>query len=83
MNLFQSVLSQIKEKIGLEEDKINSVVTIIKTITAISISSSEVQIKKGVLILKTQPTVKMALLLKKESIISALHKEGIKITTIQ
>lgn len=83
MDLFQSILSQLKDKIDKDSSVTVEAAKIISTITKATITSDQITIVKGVLRIKASPTLKMVLMLNNAKILKALQDEGIKIHQVQ
>ncbi|MEO5646291.1 MAG: hypothetical protein ABIO57_00785 [Candidatus Paceibacterota bacterium] len=83
MDLFQSILSQLKDKItkdgAVTEDSAKIISDIVKT----TIQPDQVTIVKGILRIKASPTVKMVLMLNNAKILKALQDSGVKIHQVQ
>ncbi len=78
MNLFNSILEELSKKIKGAEIYKEEVSLVISKLLNININSDQISIKKGVLFLNVSPTIKSALLLKKEVLIKELSKFNIK-----
>lgn len=83
MDHLSSLLQKIKDRLGIEEEKIGVVLEIIKETTKMSLSKETITIKKGVVIVTTSPTIKMALLSKKDQIIKECIKRGVSVASIR
>lgn len=83
MNQFITILSKIKERLNLEQNKISDIQEVIAIETKIEIPLSQIKIQKNTLVLQVSPTIKMAILSKKEKILSLLQERGIKIFSIR
>jgi hypothetical protein len=78
MNLFNSLLEELSKKIKGNELYKNDISLEIKNILGISINPDQISIKNGTLFINVSPTIRSAILLKKESLIKALSKYNIK-----
>jgi hypothetical protein len=83
MSLFNSILSQIQEKISKESVEHEKIAQIISQTLHTTITAEQVTMRDTTLRLKVAPTIKMTLLLQREKLLTALQDAGIKITTIQ
>lgn len=78
MSLFNKILSEISDRLVLSKNNLKDIVLIIKNNTFIEIKEDEISLKAGVLYIKTSPTIKSIIILKKENIIKDLKQFGIK-----
>ncbi len=78
MNLFNSILEELSKKIEGAEIYKEEVSLVISRLLNININPDQISIKNGVLFLNVSPTIKSALLLKKEVLIKELSKFNIK-----
>jgi hypothetical protein len=69
MSLFQTVLAQVRERLSLQEHDLSSVAECITNITNVPLVSGQLRIKKGVLLVQVPPTLKLAILAKREAIL--------------
>jgi hypothetical protein len=83
MSLFNSILSQIQEKISKESVEHEKIAQIISHTLRTTITAEQIMVRDATLRLKVAPTIKMTLLLQREKLLTALQDAGIKITTIQ
>jgi hypothetical protein len=83
MDLFQSVLAKLKEKIDADSSVTVDAAKIISDITKTTISSDKITIVKGVLRIKASPTLKMVLMLNDAKILKVLQDSGVKIHQVQ
>lgn len=82
MSLFQTILSQIKERLDSTERESALIASIIGEHLGITIPITAVVVKKGVLRINVSPTIKMAIMIKKEAMIASLKEKGIKVHAI-
>lgn len=83
MDLFQSVLAKLKEKIDADSSVTVEAAKIISEITKTTVVPDQITIVKGVLRIKASPTLKMVLMLNNAKILKALQDGGIKIHQVQ
>lgn len=82
MNVFQTILSELKKKIDAKHANTEIVARIISEQIAFPIDSSFI-IQKGTHIqVRVSPTIKMQITLKRQAILLALQKQGYSITSI-
>ncbi|HVY36050.1 MAG TPA: hypothetical protein VG982_02120 [Candidatus Paceibacterota bacterium] len=82
MSLFKKILADIQESIQGEETKKLRITSIISDVSGVSVSTDQLIIKKGVVYLTIPPTIKMAVLLKKELIIKKCNEQSLSIGAI-
>ena len=82
-SLFQNLLSQLEEKISKKNSVHEKIAKIVSEVLHTTITADQITLQDTTIRIKTAPTAKMALMLNKEKIITALQKEGIDVTTIQ
>ena len=82
MSLFKNILNNLDQKIKENNSKNQDILMCINTVLKTSLTDTNLDIKNKVLIIKTSPTIKMALLLKKDQILLKLKQEGIDIISI-
>ena len=83
MSLFQSILSQLEEKISKKSNINEKAALVISTVLHTTVNADQIMIQDSTLRIKAAPTIKMAIMLNCEKIIKALQEVGIDITTIQ
>ncbi len=83
MDLFQSILSQLKDKISKDSAVTEDAAKIISDIAKTTILPDNITIVKGVLRIKASPTLKMVLMLNNAKILKALQESGMKIHQVQ
>ncbi|MBP6912235.1 MAG: hypothetical protein KBB88_03500 [Candidatus Pacebacteria bacterium] len=66
-----------------EQSYTEKVLTSITSIVPVALSKDDIILKNSILTLKTNPAIKMAILLKKEMIIETLLKNGITVSSIR
>ena len=82
MSLFKKILSDIQANFTQQENNNKHLITIINTLSGTVITTNNIKIKKGTLQLLVSPTVKMAILLKKDAILQEFKKQEISIGSI-
>lgn len=82
MSLFQSVLKSISDKLEKNSSKKELIASEISKIIKTSIDKNSINLKNGILKINTNPTIKTAILFKKENIISKLKEIGVEIFSI-
>ena len=80
-NLFSSILENIKQNYKEKADNTESIAGIVSRIVGIDISVEVIKISKGTLYLNISPTIKAAVALHKEALLTALA--DYKIDTIR
>ncbi|MCC6199015.1 hypothetical protein IT401_02280 [Candidatus Nomurabacteria bacterium] len=83
MSLFHSLLSQFHHRFNSQESNINTIIECINEAVGITLSSSSVRYQNNIVQLLVSPTIKMAILLKKETLLPLFLKKGIMVKTIQ
>ncbi len=84
MSLFNALLHGLKQKIDAQNTYKDVVIVSIKEIVNITLTHDAIiSLKEGILVLQVTPTVKTALLLKKEKVIALLQQKGLKIVSIR
>ncbi len=83
MSLFHDILSQLQEKIAKETANTEAAAQVISGVLHTTITKEQVSIHGTTLRLKVSPTLKMALMLQKEKLLTALRTAGFDINTIQ
>lgn len=82
MDLFQSILANIKKKLDSEAGRTETIARVISENLGVTVSPGMV-IQKGTHItLKIPSTARMALTMKRQAILLALQKEGVTILSI-
>lgn len=66
-----------------EQSYTEKVLTSITSVVPVTLSKDDILLKNGILTLKTNPAIKMAILLKKDVIIGTLLKNGITVSLIK
>ncbi|HTH93557.1 MAG TPA: hypothetical protein VL576_03715 [Candidatus Paceibacterota bacterium] len=82
MSLFHSILSQLQEKIEKGSDQSEKIASIITSIIGTTVSKDQIVVQKTTVRVKVAPTIKMAISLKKEKILTALKEANLQIDTI-
>jgi hypothetical protein len=83
MDLFQSILSQLKDKIDKGSAVTVDAAKVISDITKATILPDQISIVKGVLKIKASPTLKMVLMLNNAKLLKALQDSGLEIHKVQ
>ena len=83
MDLFQSILANLKKKLDIETNKTEDIARITSVVLGMTITPSMISCRGKELSLKLPPTARMKLTLKREVLLLALQKESISITTIR
>ncbi len=81
-SLFHTILSQVATRLGAEERQTADMALIVTEATGVEVKESELLLKKGVLCIKVSPTIKMAVMIKKEAILASFKEKGIAVHTI-
>ncbi len=82
MSLFQTILREVRARLDSEKHKNEDIAQIISEAIGVPILDSQVSIKKGALHITAMPTVKMAIMVKKEVLLRAFKERSIPIYTI-
>lgn len=77
MSLFQTILNQVKERLSLQEHDLESVAVCISEATTVSVVANQLKITKGILYITVPPTLKLAILSKKDDIVKRCKEKGI------
>lgn len=83
MDLFQSILSQLKDKIEKDGAVNEHAAKVISDILKTTIAPDQLSVTKGTLRIKASPTLKMAIKLNNAKILKALQDTGMKIHQVQ
>jgi hypothetical protein len=83
MSLFHSILSQLQQKIDKETTATVDIAAIVSVTLGTTIHKEQLILQGTTLRIKSTPTLKMAISLKREKILIALKAAGTTITTIQ
>lgn len=84
MSLFNSILHGLKQKIDAQSAYKDTVVTVIKSVTNITLTPENVvSLKEGVLTLHVSPTMKMALRLKQDHLVKAFTEHKLLVKSIR
>lgn len=81
-SLFQTILLQVKEKLSLQEHDLESVAVCITDITHVPVAASQLSIKKGTLMISVPPTLKLAILSRKEDVLKHCKEKMIGVYSI-
>lgn len=82
MDLFQSILANIKQKIDKETFATETIAAIISKTAGITIDKTMIVQRGSHITLKVSPTIKSAVLFKRPQILEAFKKEGFSIVSI-
>lgn len=82
MDLFQSILANIKQKIDKETLATETIAAIISKAAGITIDKTMIVQRGSHITLKVSPTIKSAVLFKRLQILEAFKKEGFSIVSI-
>jgi hypothetical protein len=82
MSLFHSILSQLQEKINKETTTTESIAAIISTTIGTTITKDQITVHGSTIRIKSSPTLKMAVSLNKQKILTAIQQTHQSITTI-
>ncbi len=82
MYVFQTILSEIRQRFEIESGKTKVVSEIIKNISGVTISEKDILIRKGMIVTTLPSTMKMAVFIKKQEIINECNNRKIAISTI-
>jgi len=83
MDLFQSILANLKKKLDIETTRTEDIARIVSTVLGMTVTSSMISCRGKELFLKLPPTARMKLNLKRQAILLALQKESIDITSVR
>ncbi len=83
MNIFDALLSQIKQKVDTEGALKQVVCTVIADTIHTTISIDNIKLKDGILTFSVSPTLKSLILLKKETLLEVFQKKDIPVRTIR
>ncbi len=82
MSLFHSILSKVSSRLGAEERRMTDIAAIVTKDAGIVVKESELSLHKGVLYIKVSPTIKLAVMIKKEMILASCKERGIAVHAI-
>jgi hypothetical protein len=82
MSLFQTILNQVKERLAHQGHDLESVASCITAITHVHVSAEQLCIKKGTLVLNVPPTLKLAILAKKDEVLRQCKEKLIGVYAI-
>lgn len=82
MSIFQEIILKIQKQINKDQNNNKEIVETIAKIVKIPINNDQIIIKNKGIFLKTGPTIKMAILIKKEEILLSLKEQKIEIYSI-
>ena len=82
MSIFQEIILKIQKQINKDQNNNKEIVETIAKIVKIPINNDQIIIKNKGIFLKTGPTTKMAILIKKEEILLSLKEQKIEIYSI-
>lgn len=82
MNVFQTILSELKKKIDAKHASTEIVARIISEQIGFTIDPSFVVQKGSHIQVRVSPTIKMQITLKRQDILLALQKEGYSISSV-
>jgi len=83
MSLFHSILSQLQEKITKETTATETVATIVSEVLHTTITPAQIKVHGTTLRITAGPTIKMAIMMNKEKLLTSLQAASINITVIQ
>ncbi len=83
MSVFHSILSQLKARFDAHTDHSRTIAAYISETVGISLSEESISYNKNIVRLLVSPTIKMAILLKKDILLKLLNEKGISVTSIQ
>ena len=84
MSLFSAVLQGLQKKTEAQNAYKQTVIECVHTVVGVTITpDSIVSFKDGTLILALNPTSKMALNLKKDTVLEALREKGVGVSVIK
>lgn len=82
MTLFQSILKNIERAFEKDKVQIQHILDCIHLTTGVTLTDTMVRIQKTTLYINASPTIKMAIILKKELLLQKFKEENIPIYTI-
>lgn len=82
MDLFQSILSTIKQKLDIETLQTEKIASVVSTVIGIPITSAMIIVKGTKLTLIIPPTMRMKITLKRQTLLLALQENNLRITSI-
>ena len=83
MSLFQDILSKLEEKFKKETNRCEEIAEVLTSILGTKITGEQVIHKGTTVKLNVLPTLRMAVKMKEDRIISALKDKGIDISSIR
>lgn len=83
MGLFNALLANLKQKIQTHTNHCDTIALVLSSVLHTTILSSQVVYKKGVVVINTQPVVKIAITLKQQELIDACKAQSVVVYSIK
>lgn len=83
MELLNGLLAHYQQLFKDKQLEIGSIVEVVKKQTGLIITNKEVELKEGILLVKTKPKYKLEIILKKKAILEQLNNQGIKVFNLK
>jgi len=83
MDLFQSILANLKKKLDIETTRTEDIARITSGVLGMTVTASMISCRGKELSLKLPPTARMKLTLKRQALLLALQSESIDIISVR
>ena len=83
MDLFQSILANLKKKLDIETTRTEDIARIVSGVLGMTVTASMISCRGKELSLKLPPTARMKLTLKRQAVLLALQRESIDIISVR
>lgn len=81
-SLFQTILSQIKERLSVQEHDLEGIAKCISDITHVQVTAQHLKIQKGTLLVNVPPTLKFAIISHKDEVLKHCKEQLLNVYTI-
>ncbi|GEM_PF-2117957 len=82
MSLFQDILSKLQDSYTKETTAKETIARVISDALHTTITADQITVQGTTIRIKTAPTIKMAIMLKKEKLLASLQEASLNITVI-
>jgi len=83
MELINGLLARYTKLFGDKQLEVGLIIEIIKKQTGLVIKNNELNLKEGILYLKTKPKYRLELILNKQKILDELNRQGLKVLDLK
>jgi hypothetical protein len=81
-SLFQTILSKVTDRLTVQKQDLSSVAECITAVTHVPVDANQLCIKKGTLYVQVSPTLKLAILSRKDEILKQCKEKLIGVYAI-